>query len=254
MSDPGDYGSEMGNLNELSDRDIDGLFAGRTPRADEDLTELTTLIEGVRVTCIQSLDPEMEQRHLSAIVKAAHLTSTGARTTGAPAPNRSARRKSMLGALLAPLWAKIAVAALSAVAATSGLAAANVLPAPAQEAVANVAERLFGIDLPSEDDVATGDTESEGTGAEVAANDNGKPVNDDVKAVLEDDSLQGRDKGEAVADAADQNRQDGDKNPTGFGPDNHPSAPTDGEGGEEDQGSSNNPTGYGSDNHPTGRP
>ena len=73
-------------------------------------------------------------------------------------------------------------------------------------------------------------------------------MSSDVKEAVNGAYESGRDKGAAASDAADQNRQDGDHpqgqptdtpaadpstgNPTGFGPDNHPTG----------------------ENHPAGRP
>lgn len=256
MTGPGDYGSEMERFQGLSDREAESLLAGRAPASGGDLSDLAVLIEGVKAATVRPLDREVEERHLAAIKEALHLE--GSRDSAIQGKRRATRRRSMIAGLLAPLWAKIAVAAGAAVLATGGLAAADVLPQPAQDAVASAAERI-GLELPSSEDgeeveaVEEEGPEDEGSPPEHAE---GKSVSEDVHAVLEDDSLEGRDKGEAVADAASQNRQDAGRNPTGFGPDNHPTGPPEGsgEGDEEVDGQSNNPTGYGPDNHPTGKP
>jgi hypothetical protein len=187
------------------------------------------LIEGVKLATVRPIDTLVEQRHVAAMIEAARSTPPIA-----PRPRTSR----------VPLWTKIAAATVAAVAATGGLAAADQLPQPAQDAVASVAERV-GMNLPhSPDDVAV--TEDEPTEGDTTES---KRVNSDVQTVLEGGTLEGRDKGAAVSDAADQNRQDGNTPAAEHrqDPDDPPAAPA-------EKGTSKNPTGYGPDNHPTGPP
>ena len=96
--------------------------------------------------------------------------------------------------------------------------------------------------------------------------------------MLEDESLSGRDVGDAVSDAADANRRDDGAgapagNPAGADPtvpsgdptdrgQNPPSGnpgygqtpPSGDPAGDDEEPPSGNPTGYGQDNHPSGRP
>jgi hypothetical protein len=192
----------------FDDAEIEALLAGRKPADRPDLDDLVEFIRTAKAVSHQAPSPDVERRHLSAIVAAT-----------AEAPIELSRRRNMKS-LIASRWTKIAAATVIAFGTTSGLAAANVLPAAAQNALAAAAEKV-GFDLPrssekahhndddsdgtsdTEDGTEEGDTNDAGTAGE----ENGKSVADDVHAVLEDDSLEGREKGDAVSDAASQNRQ-----------------------------------------------
>jgi hypothetical protein len=260
MSPGGTYEDNMGRFRHESDERIDHLLSGTAP-ADEPVGEhLTRFVEDVRSGFVTAAPAELERMHLAAIVKEAQgLTSAPADVTSGP--RSRTRRKSMLSTLFASLGVKVAAAATAAVVTAGGAAAATgALPDPVQQAVANAAEKV-GVSLPNPED------------EKAEASEDDKRVDDDVRTVLDDDSLTGRDKGGAVSDAADDNRQDGDRpgtsgvsptvpsgDPTDQG-ENPPSGnpgygvtpPAGDEDGEGD-GSEENPTDYDADSHPTGRP
>jgi hypothetical protein len=189
----GDYADEMESIRIISDREVEALLAGH-PSVDGALDELGAFLRSVRTTFVQQPSPELERAHLAAMAEAFQMVEP--------------RRKKMLSTVLASVWMKVAAAVASAVVATGGLAAANALPGPAQDAVASVADHV-GINLPSSDDQGEASDAQDNEG-DSASEDHGKSVSTDVHAVLDDDSLEGRAKGDAVSDAASQNRQDGD--------------------------------------------
>jgi hypothetical protein len=201
--------------------------------------------------------PEVADRHLSAIVE----VSQGLQGTVVPI-----RRKNMISTILGTLAGKVAAAALGLTVATGAAASAGVLPDAAQDAVAKAAAKV-GFTLPSSAGDEVEATEAEATEVEDGDNgengqnpttaEEGKRVDGAVRDVAQDDSLEGREKGEAVSETAPQNRQDADRrpstpagppsetgpaaNPTGQG---QGSAP-DGAGQQGSDGASNNPTGNG---------
>lgn len=217
MSPTDGYDDEMARIRRLSDPDLDRLLAGDASADDEDLGELAEAIRAIKAASGTEPDRAIQARHLALMaedIRNLDPTIAGGSPTHPAVTPSTPRRKSMLSTLFASLSAKIAAASFAAVAATGGLAAAGALPDPAQQAVADAAAKI-GLHLPSpEDDASTQQHEAPEVG----------PVNEDVQGVLEDDSLEGRDKGDAVSDAADQNRQDDGTNPTGAGePESTPS-------------------------------
>lgn len=217
MSEYGAYQDEMDRFPSVSERELDRLLAGKAPAGDGELEELDAFIRGLRAAYLAAPAPEVEERHVAAIVKAARLIpdkgdpvvrpaskahGPGWQVSGLP---KWRRTRVMLTQLFATLTAKIAAGAVAAVAATSGLAVAGALPDPAQQAVSDAAARV-GITLPSPGSVADEHRKDADAGE--------RRVDAGVREVLEDESLEGRDKGEAVADAADANRRDGEVVPT----------------------------------------
>ncbi len=223
MSPSGDYGDEMDDITEGLSEDIAAFF--RTTKA----------------ASLRAPEPAIERAHIAAIVEAAHLLEPT--PVGQPV---TTRRKVMRS-----LWFKISAAAVAAVLGTGGLAAADVLPRPVQDAVATAAQTVLRVDLPSSKDkkVKTGlDHNEDGVpddngnhyGEDKGKSDephgksdephgksdephgksdepHGKSVSNDVKSVQDDDSLEGREKGDAVSDAASKNRQDDENAKRGEG-------------------------------------
>lgn len=133
MSPTGDYEGEMSRL---TDAEIDVVIDGSAPRpALEDLTEF---LSSTKLVVRRPIDASVEREHLSAIHEAAREPAP---TTVIRRPAARPKRRAL----------KVAAGALAFVLATGGLAAAHVLPAPAQDAIASVA-RNVGIHLPSSDD------------------------------------------------------------------------------------------------------
>ncbi len=110
-----------------------------------ELASLAAFMRAAETMRVQPPDAATAQRHLAAIAaETAHL-----RAEGSPEPR--AQTPTMLGGVLRSRWFKGVGIGIAAVLATGGLAAAQVLPAPAQDAIARVAQAI-GIDLPTSDD------------------------------------------------------------------------------------------------------
>ena len=112
-----------------------------------DLAALATFMRGAETLRAEGPDAATEARHLAAIAQETARVR-------ASVPAASEQRPSVLG-VLRSRWFKGTAIGLAAVLTTGGLAAARVLPAPAQNAIAAVAEAI-GLDLPRAD--GTNDT------------------------------------------------------------------------------------------------
>ncbi|MGH2687804.1 MAG: hypothetical protein ACRDKW_03215 [Actinomycetota bacterium] len=232
----------MGHFSEPSDEDLDRLLSGLAPAGDG-FDELAALVRDVQSACSVTLDGAAEDRHVMPIVAAAQLIEpedtvaprSRRRTSGLPAW----RRRTVFGSLFASLTAKIAGVAVASTVAAGGFAATGTLPDPAQTAVANVVEKV-GITIPNPEKAEEKAAEKAAEAADKAAKaeekaadkaakaeekaakaeekaakaedgedgaTNGKSVAEDVHKALEQEYESGREKGDAVSDAASQNRQ-----------------------------------------------
>ena len=221
------YMDEMGHFFEPSDEELDRLLAGMAPAADG-FDELAALVRDVQSAYSVTLDGTAEDRHVMPIVAAAQLLEpqhtvaprSRTRTGGLPAW----RRRTVFGSLFASLTAKIAGVAVASTVAAGGFAATGTLPDPAQTAVANVVEKV-GITIPNPDKAAKTQEKADAKIAktEQKAADKiakteqkdgedgapgGKSVSEDVHKALDEEYESGQEKGDAVSDAASQNRQD----------------------------------------------
>ena len=124
--------------------DLPRLGAPVPDAADAGPADLpASVVDDLRLALASPVDDAVAERHLAALfAEADALAATDRHASSAPVAAFRSRRR------LAVAAAGVAVA----LGATSGLAAANMLPAPAQDAVAATAE-VFGVDLPSSDDV-----------------------------------------------------------------------------------------------------
>ncbi len=224
----GDYPHEMADLN---DREIDALLSGKNVAGEE----LSELVRVAKAAGHQPPDEATEQRHLAAIMQAADLTSTD-----------ELRRKKMRKAL-ASRWAKAGAVAAAAVVTLGGLAAANSLPGPAQDAISNAADHA-GFDLPKANEKAHSDDEATGATGPTAATgptgvtgptgptgptgQRGKSHADEIHQFQETTDLTGREYGQGVAEIASQNRQ----NETHSHSQNGPKGPNGQTGPDDDEG------------------
>ncbi|HVL82518.1 MAG TPA: hypothetical protein VM840_13090 [Actinomycetota bacterium] len=197
---------------------------------------LSGFAEDVRRAYVRPVTSEIADRHLAAV--AAEYQAMEGVFVPAAARATTRRRFAVTG-----LAGKVAAAALGLTVATGAAAAAGALPAPAQDAVAKAAQKV-GFTVPSSEEdaqVASEDaTNTDGDEQDAPAAGQGKRVDGAVRDVSKDDSLEGRDKGEAVSGTASQNRQDTERRPT------TPARPTSG-------GAGNNPTDHGSGSAPDGQ-
>jgi hypothetical protein len=184
-----DYDDEMARLNELSDRDLDRLFAGgSTGSALSD--DLGAVLGAARTALTEAPSEVARERHLAVVLQEARDLAL-AEQSRAPAPVPapvSPWRKVMRRSLSVAL--KLSVALGAATLSMAGLAYAGVdLPGNAAE---NAVENVLRIELPNQ-----GRPENAG-----------KSVADEVQAVIESFEDRGCEFGQAVAAAASANRQD----------------------------------------------
>jgi hypothetical protein len=184
-----DYDDEMARLSELSDRDLDRLFAGgSTGSALSD--DLRAVLGAARTALAEAPNEVARQRHLSAVLEAARDLAL-AEQTRAPAPVPapvSVWRKVMHRSLSVAL--RLSVALGAATLSMAGLAYAGVdLPGNAAE---KAVEKVLRVELPNQ----------------ARPENAGKSVADEVHAVIESSDDRGCEFGQAVAAAASANRQD----------------------------------------------
>ena len=138
MSDGDAYEDEMAMLSRPSDRDLDGLIAGRAPDDGGDFDELASFVRELKQAFDSSPNTTTEARHLHAIAAAARLATHSAPL---PAPTRPAPAKRRL-------WARpLVLAGALTLGLFCGVAYAGALPGPVQGAVADVAGNV-GVSLP----------------------------------------------------------------------------------------------------------
>lgn len=170
--------------------------------------------EAVRNSAPTDIPPSVAMAHIGAAAKASRGApfSNPAQPEAAVSSLRAAvrRRRFALGGLMSSVTAKVLLGTMTALAATGGAAAANVLPDPVQAVVADLAG-VVGIDLPSPDDdrpaavVTDDDDPLDETGEKPPAED---PVDDDAVDEGDDDSDDQGDDG--VADDQDDDDQGDD--------------------------------------------
>lgn len=164
--------------------------------ADAQLEELAPAIRGAFT---KPVPEDVQDAHLIAMMQA---VSDPSRMSAKPLPRR--RRGFRLAAATATGFAML-----------SGLAFAGALPSAMQDALSDAAARA-GFSLPVSAERSRADAEEAKKKAKNDEDGKGKSVSDDVHQVLNDDSLQGKEKGDAVSDVASQNRQN-DERPDGSG-------------------------------------
>ena len=195
MTPASGYEDEMGRFLRLSDEELSRLLAGEAGVRDVTLDEVASLLGEVRGTFATAAPDEATRGlHLAAISEASQLAADKGTPVARPVSNAYGSVAGQMSGL--PKWRRlmdrtvsIALKGLAGTVAASmsmfGLAYAGVdLPGQAAE---QALEAVIGVELPnqgSEDSVA-----------------------DDVKSVVESD-LEGCERGQAVADAADANRSD----------------------------------------------
>jgi hypothetical protein len=183
-----DY-DEMARLSELSDRDLDRLFAGgSTGSALSD--DLGAVLGAARTALTEAPTEVARERRLALVLDAARDLAS-AEQTRAPAPipaPGSLWRKVMRRSLSVAL--RLSVALGAATLSMAGLAYAGVdLPGTAAE---KAVENVLRVELPNQG----------------RPEDPGKSVADEVHAVIESSEDRGCEFGQAVAAAASANRQD----------------------------------------------
>ena len=157
---PGDYAGEMENRTpNLTPDEAEELLRGRALERD-DLFELRDFVRTAAATTRTRPSVGAERRHLAAIAEATRLEPLSA-------PALRSRSNVMVRSILRSKPFKALAGAVAALVAMGGLAAAQTLPGPAQDAMAEVAERV-GIDLPHAKEKRGADHDGDGI-----ADDNG---------------------------------------------------------------------------------
>jgi hypothetical protein len=147
------YSSDMGWLKKLRDEELDQVLAGRYDGEDLALDDLAVFARDAQAALSSVPAEATRQAHLAAMTEVAEKLEGAPVAAGTPAvgPSRIRRWKLVLTQRLATLTAKVAATGVALVAATGGLAAAGALPEPAQNALANAAEKA-GFELPRGDE------------------------------------------------------------------------------------------------------
>ena len=137
MSCTGDHRDEMPAQPVLDDHQIAALLAGEAPGPDGEFTELARFLHQVRHAAgpAPRVSPGLEAVFVHGL------------TDGPPAPRVTARSKGARRMLT-----RVAVVAGGLTLLTTGAAAADLLPRPAQDGVAALVERITPLDVPDSDD------------------------------------------------------------------------------------------------------
>jgi hypothetical protein len=161
-----------GEMHRPTSERLEQVLAGDAPE-DEETAHLAAAVRRLRTGLLEAPSEAVAARHLAAMTAAARAATPSL-----------VHRRSPMRVLTGRRAAVVALAA--AMTLTGGLAWAGALPTPAQDAIAGVANHL-GLDLPSSDDRAPA--------AEHGA---------EVSQVAQDPSLEGCEKGQAVAAVASE--------------------------------------------------
>lgn len=180
----------------------DGAYQDMEPIDEREEQELQAIASEVLAAFVSPIDEVVARSHMLAIMQE---VSDPARMSLEPAPRSGVRRR---------VFRLMAATGLS-LGMLTGLAFAGALPDAMQDALSDAAGKA-GFSLPASE-AHRQDAEHRKDGSQTGnADGNSKSVSDDVKEVLTDDSLEGKDKGDAVSDVASQNRQDDEHaNPSG---------------------------------------
>ena len=155
-----DYVGEMPRSNRLDHGPVDSLLSGRVSPGCDDLADVARFVEVLGATASAPTRPNVE---LAAVLAEGFCTDTSVlpMTAGSnvygPAPQETVLPKTRIRKMLEIALAKLAGLGLAAkagaasaavVVATTGAGATGVLPAPAQEAVADVVGAVTPFEFP----------------------------------------------------------------------------------------------------------
>jgi hypothetical protein len=167
----------------------------------------------------------------------ASIPPTGVRVSHSKPLSPRWRRRAVFGTILSSIAGKIAIAGLALATTTGGLAAADALPAPAQQVVSDVAARL-GISLPAPDNDSNAETALENADDLSHGNDDSSApelpdeASDTARRVIEiifggDPESEGAEFGRRVADSASNGNSQGDPEDDNGPPEGVPGGPPD---------------------------
>jgi hypothetical protein len=198
MSPSGAYDDEMGRFLRLPDEELSRLLAGEAGTREEALGEVALLLDEVRQTYASAAPDEATRaRHIAAISEASQLAADKGNPVARPVSKAHGpvdvqvselpKWRSVMDRMIATT-VKLVASTVAASMSMIGLAYAGVdLPG---EAAGKALEIVTHLDLPNQ------------------GSEQDRSVADDVRAVLDGD-LEGCEQGQAVANAASANRQNG---------------------------------------------
>jgi hypothetical protein len=150
------YPDDMARFLRLSDEDVERIFRGLPPVADEDLRDLAGFLADAAETLSRPPRGEVQATHLSLLAGAIRTPSAGPRgESSGPAAAaspiaRTTERRRLMRSPVTRWVAKVTVAAATLVATTAALAFAGVdLPGSAAE---TAFQKILGVDLPNQGD------------------------------------------------------------------------------------------------------
>lgn len=161
-----------GEMHRLTSERLERVLAGDAPE-DEEAARVAAAVRRLRADLLEAPSEALAARHLAAMVATARAAGPTRLVGRLPARSATRRRAAVL-------------ALAAAMTLTGGLAWAGSLPGPAQDAIAGLATHL-GLDLPSSED-------------RPPAAEHGAEVSETAR----DPSLQGCEKGQAVAAVASE--------------------------------------------------
>jgi hypothetical protein len=148
------YPDDMARFLRLSDEDVERIFRGLPPVADEDLRDLAGFLADAAETLSRPPRGEVQATHLSLLAGAIRTPSAGPRgESSGPAAaavliHRPTEKRHLMRSPLARWAAKVTVAAATLVATTAALALAGVdLPGTAAE---TAFQKVLGVELPNQ--------------------------------------------------------------------------------------------------------
>lgn len=139
--------SEMKQFENISDADFEALRAGSIPGDDERLGEIARFADDLNRAFPASSTDAFEGAHVSAMLATSRVMAANGESAQESQSGFKPRRQAVFNTFIHSRMAKISAAVAAAMLAFAGVAAAGVLPAPLQNAVANVVAPS-GIDLP----------------------------------------------------------------------------------------------------------
>ncbi|MDP8976492.1 MAG: hypothetical protein M3N28_09065 [Actinomycetota bacterium] len=194
-----DHPDEMQAQTFLDERTIDSILAGTSPSGRSDLDVLAGFATEVRSVATASA-PQVGPA-LAAVLaggptaNASDLPAMAGRKATGPARQPAERRTSRRSFLPRAVSVKAAAVLGGLTIATTGAAAADLLPQPAQNTVAAVVEAVSPIDLPDSDDTADKANDREHRKDDVADHLPSPTTDDNFGADVSDRARSAEDKG-----------------------------------------------------------
>ena len=248
MSDSDGYADEMGRFSDMSDRDIERLFAGKAPEDDAELGEVARFFADLDEAYPEASTESCEAAHVAAMIATAQLLAENGDPVARPVskahgPEVQAsglpkwRRNVMVRGLFASRLVRVGVIAAVLALVFGGVALAGALPGPVQDGVAGAAQQV-GFDLPSSDDDGVDDADVDDVDDATVDDVDDATVDDvDDASVDQNDDAQVEQDDDAQGDQDDQGATvDEDDDDQGGQDDQGATVDDDDQGDQDDQG------------------